>query len=67
MIIFEHMGDKPNETASIQRSWLNCNKESLIESLAAVDWKIITDTVQGYWNQFEHKLISVVDELVPLY
>jgi hypothetical protein len=52
MIIFGNMGDKPNESTSIQKSWLTYNKESSIQSLAAVDWQIESDTVQDNWNQF---------------
>jgi hypothetical protein len=66
MIILEHMGHKPSELISIHRSWLKYKKESLTQSIAAVDWQIKSDAVQDYWNQFEHMLVGVVDELVPL-
>jgi hypothetical protein len=46
MIIFEHMGDKTSESLSIERSWLNYNKEPLTQFLAAVDWQIQSDTVK---------------------
>jgi hypothetical protein len=34
--------------------------------LSAEDWDIMDDTVQGYWNSFEHKLINIVDSLIPM-
>ena len=34
--------------------------------LSAVDWSSTDDTVQGYWNSFENKLINVIDSLIPM-
>ena len=34
--------------------------------LASVDWNINISDVQQYWNMFEHLLINVVDEIVPM-
>jgi hypothetical protein len=34
--------------------------------LAELDWNIMDDSVQGYWNTFENKIIGVVDKLVPM-
>ena len=38
----------------------------MIENLSNVDWNIEIDTVQDFWNEFECKLINVVDKIVPL-
>ena len=40
--------------------------ELLITRLSTVDWNIKSDLVQDYWNELENKLITVVDDLVPL-
>ncbi len=34
--------------------------------LSNIDWNIEDDSVQGYWNSFENKLIGVVDAIVPM-
>ena len=49
-----------------RRTWKHYSKERLIYMLSAEDWDIMDDTVQGYWNSFEHKLINIVDSLIPM-
>jgi hypothetical protein len=34
--------------------------------LGDVDWSCSADSVQTCWNDFENKLLKVVDELVPI-
>jgi hypothetical protein len=31
-----------------------------------MDWNIKDDTVQGYWNEIENKILNAVDVLVPM-
>ena len=31
-----------------------------------IDWNFETDNAQDFWNDFENKLIGVVDKIVPL-
>ena len=50
----------------VKRSWVNYDKNKLADSLSKIDWNITDDTVQGFWNQFENKLLGVVDGLAPL-
>ena len=50
----------------IKRNWRNYSKEKLIESLKAVRWELGIGQVQPFWNNFEAKLVAVVDELAPL-
>ena len=51
----------------LKRDWrwfysklLLCNK------LANVQFDLTIDNVQGCWNDFENKLITVVDEILPV-
>ena len=48
------------------RNWKLYSKEKLNSALLECDWKIENDDVQGFWNQFEGKLISIVDSICPL-
>jgi hypothetical protein len=50
----------------VKRRLVNYYKFKLTERLSKVDWNINDDSVQGFWNQFENKLLGVVDDLVPL-
>jgi hypothetical protein len=34
--------------------------------LSSINWDITDDSVQGFWNSFENKLITAVDVLVPM-
>ena len=49
-----------------KRDWRFYSKELLNESLKTVDWNINIDTVQGFWNELEYKLITVIDDVIPL-
>ena len=49
-----------------KRDWRNYSKKVLNENLNCVDWNIYIDTVQDFWNEFESKLITIVDTIVPL-
>jgi hypothetical protein len=49
-----------------RRTWKQYNKERLIHMLSDVDWNIEEDTVQGFWNTFENKLINIVDTIIPM-
>ena len=48
------------------RDWRYCSKERLCSLLGTVDWTNNATDVQQIWNDFETKLITVVDELVPV-
>jgi hypothetical protein len=30
------------------------------------DWTFESDSVQGYWNKIENKLVSIIDIVVPI-
>jgi hypothetical protein len=49
-----------------KRSWCNYDKSLLCEKLRSVNWEMFSDSVQGVWNEFENKLINIVDEIVPI-
>ena len=66
MICFNLRLDKSVKQSSMKRDWRSYSKTLLCEKLAVMDWTINDDSVQGYWNCFENKLIGVVDVLVPL-
>ena len=38
----------------------------LCNALKDVDWSMDIEDVQGFWNDFEFKIIKVIDELIPL-
>ena len=49
-----------------KRDWRFYSKELLNTKLNAVSWNIKIDRVQEFWNEFENKLITVIDDIVPL-
>ena len=67
LIIFNVESQKPCINAlNKKRDWRFYSKELLNESLKTVDWNINIDTVQGFWNELEYKLITVIDDVIPL-
>ena len=50
----------------MRRDWRFYSKEKLVVELNRVDWSVDATNVQGIWNDFETKLIHVVDNLVPI-
>ena len=57
---------RPLPRTSIRRSWYKYSPEMLCAGLSKVDWSNTATDVQGVWNDFENKLIMVVDDLIPL-
>ena len=57
---------RPTPRTSIRRSWYKYSPELLCAGLSVVDWSNTATDVQGVWNDFEYKLIMIIDELVPL-
>ena len=49
-----------------KRDWRNYLKEKLCNSPSKFVWNFVLYNVQDCWNMFKSKLISCVDELVPL-
>ena len=41
------------------------SKENLIRKFSTENWEIKKDSVQSYWNEFESKLVEIIDELAP--
>ena len=67
LIMFNVDGQNCNLHAlNKKRDWRFYSKEILHEKLCSVDWNIDIDTVQEFWNEFEFKLISIIDDIVPL-
>ena len=50
----------------LKRNWKLYSKEKLLAEISAVDWQIKKDSVQSFWNEFEGKLVKIVDKLAPL-
>ena len=50
----------------IRRDWRNYSKDKLVELLSGIDWSDNANDVQQIWNNFENKLVLVIDRLVPL-
>ena len=40
--------------------------ESSTSELALIDWATDVNNVQNIWDEFESKLVKVVDKIVPL-
>ena len=57
---------KPSATFSYRRNWMFYDSSRLCQKLSDVDWSCNADSVQTCWNDFENKLLKVVDELVPI-
>ena len=51
---------------SIRRDWRKYSQEVLLSELALVDWTLDFKNVQNVWDDFESKLVKVVDKIVPL-
>ena len=66
LIKFSISTGKNESKITFKRNWKNYNKEILISELSKVDWNIINDDVQSYWNSFESQLIEIVDRLSPM-
>ena len=57
---------KVSET-SIRRDWRKYSKELLIAELSLFDWSSEVNNVQNMWDEFESKLVKVVDKITPLH
>ena len=57
---------KPTQKLSRKRDWRKYSKDELNNALGRVDWSNNAHYVQEMWNDFETKLINVVDTLVPV-
>ena len=49
-----------------RRNWQHYDKLKLLSLLRNVDWNIEDDSVQGFWNSFERKVLDVIDVLIPM-
>ena len=50
----------------LKRDWRFYSKLLLCNKLANVQFDLTIDNVQGCWNDFENKLITVVNEKLPV-
>ena len=57
---------KPQQKITQRRDWQHYSKEKLVEMLSYVDWENNCNNVQDTWNDFENKLVDIVDSLVPI-
>ena len=51
---------------TMKRDWRKYSKEVLLGELALIEWITDVNNVQNLWDEFESKLVKVVDKLVPL-
>ena len=65
LITFEINIKKIIENQTWKRNWKLYSKENLIRKLSTENWEIKKDSVQSYWNEFESKLVEIIDELAP--
>ena len=54
---------KPKIDVSYRRDWRHYSKDKLCNELCSIDWSNDIDDVQGLWNDFECKLISIVNKI----
>ena len=66
MIVFNVNEPRPKLEVQLRRDWRKYSKELLCEELIIVNWKSNISDVQGFWNEFENKLVQVIDKIVPL-
>ena len=57
---------RPVTKISTGRDWRYYSKEALNERLEVVDWTNDAHDVQELWNDFEVKIIRVIDEIAPI-
>jgi hypothetical protein len=57
---------KTKQIPTWRRNWHQYSKETLCYRLSTVDWRSECGTVQDYWNEFENKLLNVIEELITL-
>ena len=50
----------------LSRDWMFYSKAILCSKLVNVDFNLANDNVQDCWNDFENKLIVVIDEILPM-
>ena len=50
----------------MKRDWRGYSKELLEYNLSQCNFNLDIDSVQEFWNNFEHKLLTIVDDLVPI-
>ena len=51
---------------SVRCDWRKYSKEVLLRELSLVDWYSDVNNVQNMWDDFECKLVKVVDKVTPL-
>jgi hypothetical protein len=67
LIKFIHScSNKTVESKCYRRKWKEYSKEKACALLSSINWDISDDSVQGFWNTLENKLITAVDVLVPM-
>ena len=66
LIHVEYCMEREASKPVYRRNWKNYSKENLINMLSEADWDIKDDTVQGFWNSLENKIINIIDGLIPL-
>ena len=67
MLISVTLGlEKEASALTMKRDWRKYSKEALSDELALIDWNTDVNNVQNLWDEFESKLVKVVDKIVPL-
>ena len=61
MVEFCVNGPKTEKKAQMKCDWRNYSGDLLNANLITMDWEILFDDVQAYWNCFESKLIKIID------
>ena len=66
MVEFCINGSKNKPKSIFRGDWRHYSGGILNLKLSQVNWEVDIDDVQGFWNDFESKVIQIVDEIVLL-
>ena len=51
---------------TLRRDRRNYPKDLLCNALKTVNWSMVIEDLQGFWNDFEFRIIKIIDELIPM-
>ena len=57
---------RPKAKTTFRRNWCKYTKEKLENELGLVDWSNDSINDQEIWNDFELKLVDVIDRIAPI-
>jgi hypothetical protein len=64
--VLEYLVVKIKPIILVKQNCSKYNKETVTHHLREIDWELGSDSVQGCWDEFEHKVVKVVDVVAPM-